>query len=334
MWQAPRQNKGLLQAMVKSCFFLAADAEYFPYACLAARRIIDVSAPIDGWLLYTGASEADLEAGRHLLQGKVELVDVADFMTNYGFRFGTYSIAAYTRLFADQLPVFAQYDRMAYTDCDVLFNRDINDLAGQELHAPLLAAHDDYMYFRPAYRQKLGLHPGAPYFNSGVVVFDMAAVRELALLERTRQTAILGKMNDQNALNVVFEGKWQTMHPSWNLQSLGTREFRFSQAWARHFAGGKPWGNQVGVELEALAVWRDLARDTPWGRSFEQRIPFERGVMKRFARRFDAIAGLFGKDIHRRRARYDGKKMHQIYAKQAEEGAMAVQFPEVLGGFG
>ncbi|TGR60217.1 glycosyltransferase, partial [Mesorhizobium sp. M1C.F.Ca.ET.192.01.1.1] len=112
--------------------------------------------------------------------------------------------------------------------------RDINDLAGQTLHAPMLAAHDDYMYFRPSYRQKLGLKPGAPYFNSGVVVFDMNAVRADGLLERTRKTAIQGSMNDQNALNVVFEGKWQTMHPNWNLQSLGT--IRFSQAWARHFA--------------------------------------------------------------------------------------------------
>jgi len=319
--------------MTKSCFFLATDANYFPYACLTARRILDVSTPIDGFLLYTGVGEPDLEVARHLLKGRVELVDVTDFMTNFGFRFGTYSIAAYVRLFADQFPVFGPYDRIAYTDCDVLFNRDINDLAGQRLRAPLLAAHDDYMYFRPSYRQNLKLAPGAPYFNSGVVVFDMNAVRDDALLERTRKTAIDGKMNDQNALNIVFEGKWQTMHPNWNLQSLGTREFRFSQAWARHFAGGKPWGNQVGVELEALSIWRDLARDTPWGKPFEQRIPFERGVTKRFFRRFDALAGFFGKDVQRRRARYDGTKMHRIYARQADEGAMAVQFPEVLGGF-
>lgn len=315
------------------CFFLATDASYFPYACLAARRILDVSTPIDGFLLYTGAKDPDLEVARHLLKGKVGLVDVTDFMTNFGFRFGTYSVAAYVRLFADRLPVFEPYDRIAYTDCDVLFNRDINDLAGQGLRAPLLAAHDDYMYFRPSYRQKLKLAPGAPYFNSGVVVFDMDAVRKDALLERTRKTAIDGRMNDQNALNVAFEGKWQTMHPNWNLQSLGTREFRFSQAWARHFAGGKPWGNQVGVELDALSVWRDLARDTPWGGPFEQRIPFERGVMKRFFRRFDAVASLFGKDVQRRRARYDARKMHGIYAGHAEAGAMAVQFPEVLGDF-
>lgn len=321
--------------MTKSCFFVAADANYFPYACLAARRILDVSQETTpGFILHIGASEADRSIADGLLKDRVQIVDVTAFMAESGYRFRPGSMATFIRLFADQFPEFAPYDRIAHIDCDVLFNRDIADLVNQPLHAPLLAAHDDYMYFRPAYRKKLSMQPGSPYFNAGIIVFNMPPVRDQDLLRKARKLAVDGQMNDQNALNVVFEGKWQTMHPSWNLQSLGTREFRFSQAYARHFAGGKPWGNQVGVELEALAIWRDLARDTPWGRPFEQRIPFERGVLKRFSRRFDAIAGLLGKDIHRRRARYDGKKMHQIYARQAEEGAMAVQFPEVLGGFG
>lgn len=320
--------------MQRPCYFLAADRKYFPYACLAARRILDVSAPIDSFILHVKADESDIQVARRLLGDRVALLDVTDFMERVGFRFGTYSIAAYVRLFADLLPQFDGYGRIAYTDCDVLFNRDINDLACQELDAPLLAAHDDYMYFRPSYRKTFRMQPGAPYFNSGVVVFDMDVVRVEGLLERTRQTAIHREMNDQNALNVAFEGKWQTMHPNWNLMSNGARDYRFSQAHARHFAGGKPWGSQIGVELEALKIWRDLAEDTPWNKPFRQRLPFERGITKRFLRRFDAVGGLFGNDVHRRRARYDAAKMHRIYARQAEEGAMAVQFPEVLGGFG
>ncbi|WP_224544005.1 glycosyltransferase family 8 protein [Mesorhizobium sp. CA16] len=320
--------------MTNSCFFIAADATYFPYACLAARRILDVSKkPTDGFILHLGASDADKSVADRLLKDRIRLVDVTDFMAASGYRFRPGSVATFIRLFVDEFAEFAPYDRIAHIDCDVLFNRDIADLVEQPIQAALLAAHDDYMYFRPAYRQKMSMQPGAPYFNAGIIVFNMLPVREQGLMKEARKLAVEGQMNDQNALNVVFEGKWQTMHPNWNLQSLGTREFRFSQAWARHFAGGKPWGNQVGVELEALRIWRDLAKDTPWGKPFEQRIPFERGVMKRFFRRFDAVAGLFGKDVQRRRARYDGTKMHRLYARQADEGAMAVQFPEVLGDF-
>ena len=58
-------------------------------------------------------------------------------------------------------------------------------------------------------------------------------------------------------------------------------------------------------------------------------------MIKRFTRKFDAIVGqLPGKDVYRRRARYDGRKMHEIYVKHAIAGEMAVRFPEVLGGFG
>jgi lipopolysaccharide biosynthesis glycosyltransferase len=191
------------------------------------------------------------------------------------------------------------------------------------------------MYFRTSYREAMSMQRGAPYFNAGIIVFNMPQVREQDLLKRARHLAVEGQMNDQNALNIVFEGKWQTMHPSWNLMSNGTKEFRFAQSYARHFAGGKPWGNQVGVEPEALKVWRELAKDTPWGEPFRQHIPFERGVMKRFFRKFDALTGLLpNKDVQRRRARYDGRKTHLLYSEQADAGAMAVSFPEVLGGFG
>lgn len=321
--------------MTTSCYFLAADANYFPYACLAARRILDVSGEATpGFILHVGAVDADMRVADRLLQGRLKIIDVSAFMAGSGYTFRPGSAATFIRLFADKLPEFAAYDRIAHVDCDVLFSRDIGDLVGQALNAPLLAAHDDYMYFRTGYRNEFSMQPGAPYFNAGIIVFNMPRVREQGLLVRARQLAVEGQMNDQNALNIVFEGKWQTMHPNWNLMSNGTNEHRFAQAYARHFAGGKPWGNQVGVEVEALEVWRELARSTPWGAPFRQGIPFERGVTKRFIRKFDAIVGrLPGKDVYRRRARYDGSKMHDIYARHAVAGEMAVSFPEVLGGF-
>lgn len=294
-----------------------------------------MSAPIDGFILHLGVDDADMRVAKRILPERVKLIDVSAFMQESGFRVPGGLISACIRLFADLFPFFDSYERIAYTDCDVLFNRDIGDLVGQKLNAPLLAAHDDYMYFRPSYRQMMSMRPGAPYFNSGVLVFDMKAVREQGLLELTRQAVAEKGQGDQGALNIAFEGKWQTMHPNWNLMSNGTSDYRFSQAFARHFTAGKPWGNQVGVELDALKVWRELAQDTPWGKPFQQKIPFERGVTKRFFRKFDPLTGLLAtKDVQRRRARYDGKKMHEIYAQQADAHMLAAPFPERLGGFG
>ncbi|MEP6565784.1 MAG: glycosyltransferase, partial [Mesorhizobium sp.] len=154
---------------------------------MAARRILDVSAPIDGFILHLGMNDADMRVAKRILPERVKLVDVSAFMQESGFSVPGGGIAACIRLFADLFPFFDSYERIAYTDCDVLFNRDIEDLVGQKLNAPLLAAHDDYMYFRPGYRQSMSMQPGAPYFNSGVLVFDMKAVREQGLLALTRQ---------------------------------------------------------------------------------------------------------------------------------------------------
>lgn len=323
--------------MIKSCFFLAADARYFPYACLAARRILDVSTPIDGFILQMDVGSADLATARHLLTDQVRIIDLSGMMRGVAFDPGHLSLATYMRLFADEIPELLPYERAAYVDSDVLFNRSIVDLTDTPLNAPLLAAHDDQAYFDPKYRERLSMQAGAPYFNAGILLFDLPRVRREGLLKTARHFAshhVYGM--DQGALNQTFEGKWQTMHPLWNVMTNYSWQVPFDQAFARHFSWGKPWDTvPLGVEPAALDVYRNLAKGTSWGVPFQHRYPFKRGGMKRLVRRFDIVGGLLtGRERLRRRARYDGKKMHQIYARQAEEGAMAVQFPEVLGGFG
>ncbi|RRH93526.1 hypothetical protein EH240_29325 [Mesorhizobium tamadayense] len=323
--------------MTKSCFFLAADARYFPYACLAARRVLDVSLPIDGFILQMNVGVADLAAAQQLLDDRVRIVDLSELMRSVTFAPGHLSIAVYMRLFIDEISEFAPYERVAYLDSDVLFNRSIVDLVETPLDAPLLAAHDVQSYFEPKYRALLSMKPGAPYFNSGVLSLDLPRIRKDGLLARARYFASRGVNGlDQGALNVAFEGKWQTMHPSWNVMTSYNWQVPFEKAYARHFSWGKPWDKvPLGVELAALDIYRDLAKNTRWWAAFQRRVPFERGVMKRFVRRFDTVGSLLtSRERIRRRARYDGERVHEMFARQAEEGAMAAQFPEVLGGFG
>lgn len=322
--------------MTKSCFFLAADAKYFPYACLAARRVLDVSPSIDGFILQMNVGAADLAAARRLLADRVSVIDLSQMMQNVRFSPGHLSLAVYMRLFVDEIAEFAPYGRVVYLDSDVLFNRSIVDLIETPLNAPLLAAHDVQSYFEPRYRERLSMQPGAPYFNSGVLLLDLPWIRRDGLLATARHFASL-RVNglDQGALNLAFEGKWQTLHPSWNAMTNYSWQIPFGSAFARHFSWGKPWDKvPLGVERAALGIYRDLASGTPWEAVFKRRVPFERGQIKRFIRRFDKIGSLLtNRERLRRRARYDGRKVYEIYARQAEEGAMAAQFPEVLGGF-
>ncbi|RWQ66504.1 MAG: hypothetical protein EOS86_11030 [Mesorhizobium sp.] len=314
------------------CFFFAADQNYFPYACLAARRVLDVSGPIKGFLLQTGAGAKDLEVGERLLGSAVSILDVSKFMEATNFDPGHLTLATYIRLFADQLPEFEPYDRIVYADSDVLFNRSIADLTHAQLHAPLLAAHDEQSYFDAKYRKHLPMKPGAPKFNAGVLVFNMPLVRREGLLQRTRELSSQHTYGlDQGALNVAFEGRWQTMHPYWNVMTNFSSQISFGKSFARHFTRGKPWSQHpIGVEPEVLAIYRQLAKDTPWAGHFPRQARF---VLKSFTRKLDAITGfLINDEKRKRRSRFDAEQVSGVFAEHADRCMMAAQYPERVAG--
>jgi lipopolysaccharide biosynthesis glycosyltransferase len=93
------------------------------------------------------------------------------------------------------------------------------------------------------------------YFNAGVILFDLEALRQTGVLDRA--LAILSNPDtpcewaDQDALNIVLWGNCKQLHPKWNFQ----RKFLYDKgaAWDRfvsdnrrpaiiHFTEGfKPW---------------------------------------------------------------------------------------------
>ncbi|WP_214472987.1 glycosyltransferase [Mesorhizobium sp. dw_380] len=325
--------------MSKSCYFFATDGNYFPYACLAALRVAAVSDPIDGFILQMGVSHSDIETARKLLGGRITFIDVSTYLSDFAANNGRLGLSTYIRLFADQLPEFASYDHIVYADSDVLFNRSITDLANTDLKAPLLAAHDIPSYFDMTYRRRLPLRPGAPKFNAGVLMFNMSLVRSGGLLASSRQFAVdhpdMCQAFDQDALNVVFEGQWQTMHPAWNVMTNFSGQIPFHQAYARHFSWGKPWSDKpLGVEPEALAIYREMARATPWSSRFDRPASHLDNFIKRLGRKFDPLVSLLTHDEKlKRRSRFDAAKTNDLFASHADQELLAVQYPEKAAGY-
>jgi lipopolysaccharide biosynthesis glycosyltransferase len=138
---------------------------------------------------------------------------------------------------------------------------------------------------------------------------------------------------DQGALNLAFEGRWQTMHPFWNVMTNYTSQIPFRRSYARHFSWGKPWDHPpIGVEVDAMAVYRGLAKGTPWAGRFSQS-PVKRGVLKGLGRKFDAISGfLINDEKRKRRARFDAEKVSAVFADHADHFMMAAQYPEQVAG--
>ena len=134
----------------------------------------------------------------------------------------TLASAAYYRIyFAKYLQKTCGYSRALYIDSDVLIRMSLDGLydltlAGHPLGARLEQA-------RPEVKRAVMLHrlDDGRYFNSGVLLFDLAHDRLAHGLDRTMAAiadeAVTLLFHDQCALNLGFKGCFEPLDTTWNL---------------------------------------------------------------------------------------------------------------------
>lgn len=193
---------------------------------------------------------------------------------------GEFTQAMWFRL---QLPELVEADRVIYLDVDTLpltgleelFTTDLGDARLGAVTNVVLAGH-------VAHVRGLGLDDGE-YFNSGVLLLDLAALRREGAMDEVRAAARsrAGRPGwpDQDALNLVLGPHRLALHPRWNAmnalwafperadEALGRRaadEARADPA-IRHFegpGGNKPWARGSGSPH--ADVWRAHRRAARW----------------------------------------------------------------------
>lgn len=175
-----------------------------------------------------------------------------------------------------------QLDKILYLDSDMIVRDGLQPLWETDVSGHLLAAVTNPFYpFMPPYpRQSLGIARPEDYFNSGVLLMNLALMRSENTVVRLREYARSRPGNsypDQDALNVVCRGRWLPLHPRWNVQStlyeLKARELpmhpdQLREARSRpaviHYIGPfKPWQYLCRHPLQGL--YFEHARETPWG---------------------------------------------------------------------
>lgn len=169
---------------------------------------------------------------------------------------GHFTEAMWYRAF---LPELVDAPRVLYLDVDTIAAADLRELAERDLAGHALGAvanvRLDWMPDRAA---ELGVER---YFNSGVLWLDLDELRRgdaaEALLRTAREGGEALLLPDQDALNLVFDGRWLALEPRWNAMNavLGApegealfgaeavRDARERPA-IRHFEGpgaNKPW---------------------------------------------------------------------------------------------
>jgi lipopolysaccharide biosynthesis glycosyltransferase len=138
-------------------------------------------------------------------------------------------------------------DRTIYSDVDVLCVGNLMPLWKMDLKGNVLAAVSEGGAGE-AKKKLIGLTGNAPYFNSGLLVMDLAVMRGESvvdvLMENTSRYASRIAWPDQDIINITFRDRIQELEPIWNAFNVLEREMK-KRIVIRHFsnASQKPWCN-------------------------------------------------------------------------------------------
>lgn len=195
------------------------------------------------------------------------------------------TLAAYGRLFISEL-LPQTYQKAIYLDSDLVVERDLGELweievgdnyllAVQDLEIPFISSPYGISRY-----QELGLAPNLKYFNSGVLVINLAKWRADNIGAKAIAYQLQNKEylhhHDQEGLNAVVAGQWGELDPRWNQQTSIYKypswqnspfsEFVYQQLvfcpYIVHFTGTtKPWNSNLHPLNHLFFQYLDL---TPW----------------------------------------------------------------------
>lgn len=187
------------------------------------------------------------------------------------------SLATYLRLFVPE--VLSDFtSRVIYLDCDTIVTDQLGKLWSQDFGSkPIAAALDEGGQTQAA---RLKLDKKARYFNAGVLVFNLTALDPAkfwhAVDTVVSDDAVNLELQDQDILNLVFQGQTHFLDLRWNANTRlyipDDIEPAYSpdEALAAALAPGilhftdrkKPWRTNCNHPLRHL-YW-NLRNQTPW----------------------------------------------------------------------
>lgn len=207
---------------------------------------------------------------------------------------GYFPRAVWLRVFLPEL--LPQVQRVLYLDSDLIVTDSLLPLWDTALGEYAIGAVTNPFYpFMPGHPQRVGIDNPRNYFNSGVLLMDLARMRGLGLSRAIRDFARanpFADFPDQDALNHIFRDAWYPLHPRWNAQSpifeLPAEQLDLDPAQAReavrspavvHYIGPfKPW--QYLCRHPLRFRYFEHAEQTGWGRPAIQGASLENRILR------------------------------------------------------
>jgi lipopolysaccharide biosynthesis glycosyltransferase len=256
-----------------------ADSNYVPAACcqlFSTAQHLTCDDAVQLFMVVCDISEEDISNIDRFFKARgisVEII-VPDFVDKMLTPLKTrWPRAAYLRLYFDHI-FDDRWKRIVYFDADTRVCAALRPLLNADLRGQPIGAVHDFIYYVTGHidrrRRDLFLANDAPYFQSGVMVFDwqkILASQGLATTRRflTEHPEACYEAPDQDALNATFENQWAPLDPRWNLHELYLMFGGSLSPKIMHFTSVKPWSRKRPPAWREAATWygRQLA-DSAW----------------------------------------------------------------------
>lgn len=218
--------------------FFACDDAYAPFLSVtltSIREHRDLNREYAVRVLHTGMSAEAQERLSKQLQAPgftLEFPDITEYVKAFAQRLHTrdyYSCATYYRLFIPRL--YPQLSKALYLDSDLVLRTDVARLYDLELGDDLVGAVPDAVVgsveeFRLYVRNRLDMERPEHYFNAGVLLMNLEAMRRWDFEERflellSQVTFRVGQ--DQDYLNVLCRGRVRYVGEEWNVMPTGAQ---------------------------------------------------------------------------------------------------------------
>lgn len=247
----------------------------------------------DIYILYDEQGLAEYErerlvdAFRGWPAARISFVNVNDLLLDSSSVFGHVTAATYYRLVIPEL--FPQYNRVIYSDIDIIFQQDLSELFADSLQndelvaAVLDLAIDNKHFFQSSLPGQIGKSE-KDYFNAGFLVMNLKRMREEKIVDAFREHSGKGyAQNDQDVLNVVCNGRVQLLPSKYNFQlnhfsnymwGRQNPELQFGELFKTatlHYTWkNKPWNS---LECIAADTWWHYYKLSPF---YDDKVYFKR----------------------------------------------------------
>ena len=206
------------------------DDNYAPYTGVSLLSLFENNKDIEEITIYLAAmnfSEVNLSKFRRLAEQygrKLVVLDTEraqEYMKTYQCKGWNGSLATWLRFFVlEQIP--EDVNRLLWIDSDTIVNGSLRDLIEIPLEGyPVAAVCDSVCYWE---RFRLGIAKSEPYFNAGVILFNLPVWQGNDVLgkmmEHLEKYVQYYKANDQDLLNDFFKGQILKLPMRYNLQGF------------------------------------------------------------------------------------------------------------------